>query len=253
MQDIRTPPNVSPIFRNGRYEADPIPGMVQMVPGIPFVYFIDGDENRAMTIACGHTLKSLAYFQDFNDIVDAAVRLAKLTWGCKAHNGSPHILRLCRLPGLKRNERSSGLDPNVIQNTRDGSYSLACTVMQGNGQGIVVPAEQVNTVEASEQIATVLQTLHTLYRLLIPKCVSKMEFELSDFHNQLNNVFGFGGLEPNGTSCQFNCSSSLEGELRAHIGMQGGWHTDCLDDPAMYTLFTLLIHVGPCKYDDCLS
>jgi hypothetical protein len=41
----------------------------------------------------------------------------------------------------------------------------------------------------------------------MPLYLSKFEFEISDFHSEINNVMSFGGLMPNGTSCQMNLSS----------------------------------------------
>lgn len=247
MKKIVTPPNIAPILRDGRYVAEQVPGMVHMVPGIPFVYFLDADPERPMTFGCVQTLESLEQYPDFQIILDTSVRLAKLTWGCKEHGNTPAIPRLCSLAGLTRNDRSAGMDPVIAETTRDGSYSLASTVMQGNGQGIVEPTAQVNTTEGTSHIGAVLQNLHTLYRHVFPKCVSKLEFELLEFHSRFNNVFSFGGLEPNGTSCQLNVSSTLKGILRARLGDQGDWHVDSGDDLTAFTLFTLLLHVGPSK------
>jgi hypothetical protein len=129
----------------------------------------------------------------------------------------------------------------------DGSYSLANTVLEGEGQGTVLPAIQADTQEARAQIASVLKCLHHLYCLIMPLCVSKFEFEISDFHSQINNVMSFGRLMPNGTSCQLN-SSSLGRNLSEMIGAQGSWHTDSKDDLTRLTMFVLLLLVGPSVY-----
>jgi hypothetical protein len=244
MSSIISPPNITPVFHNGQYVLKPIPGMVQMVPGIPFVYLLEGDQERLITVGCAQTLHSLKCYPDFDEIACASVHLAKLTWGCPKHGNTPELPRLCRLEGLKKkNNRSKGLEE--MKNT--GSYHLAGIRIQGNGQGIVAPAVQIDSGQGASQIATVLKTLNTLFRLVFPKCVSKMELDLINFHNELNNVFSFGGLDLNGTDCQFNCSSSLSGSLSSHLGGQGGWHTDSGDDVTRFTMFTLLLNVGPCK------
>lgn len=41
----------------------------------------------------------------------------------------------------------------------------------------------------------------------MPKCLSKFEQEISDFHSDFNNVFTFGGLEPGGVGAQMNISA----------------------------------------------
>ena len=129
----------------------------------------------------------------------------------------------------------------------DGSYSLTNTVLEGEGQGTVLPAVQVDTREARMQIGTVLKCLNNLYRLIMLLCISKFEFEIGDFHSEINNVMSFGGLMPNGTSLQMN-SSSLGKILLEMIGEQGSWHTDSKDDLTRLTLFVLLLLVGPSMY-----
>jgi hypothetical protein len=240
-----TPPNIVPAKVAGQYVADAVPGMVQMIPGIPFVYYIDGDLDAAHTVACLHTLDSLRPYPCFPDVLDLSVQLSKLSWGCKAHDTTPDITRISRLPGLKRNDRSKKVASAT--SSFDSSYSLANTVLEGEGQGTVLPAVQVDTQEARTQIASVLKCLNSFYCLVMPLCISKFEFEITDFHSEINNVMGFGGLMPNGTSCQLN-SSSLGRILSEMIGAQGSWHTDFKDDLTRLTMFVLLLLVGPSVY-----
>lgn len=117
--------------------------------------------------------------------------------------------------------------------------------MKGEGLGTFLPAMQANTPAALSQITTVLTVLHTLFRLIVPKCLSKFEQEITDFHSEFNNVFTFGGLEPGGTSAQMNVSA-LGQLLSFFIGrVQGSWHSDVSDSICRWTLFTLLLRVGP--------
>ena len=242
-----TPPNVVPTKIDGQYVTAAVPGMVQMVPGIPFVYYIDGDRDAAHTVACLHTLESLRPYPCHSKVVDLSVQLSKLSWGCEAHDTTPEIPRISRLPGLKRNDRSKKISSGSAAS--DGSYSLANTVLEGEGQGTVLPAVQVDTRDARMQISSVLQCLNQLYRLVMPLCVSKFEFEIADFHSEINNVMSFGGLAPSGTSVQLN-SSSLGKTLSEMIGAQGSWHTDSKDDLTRLTLFVLLLLVGPSKLNN---
>jgi hypothetical protein len=240
-----TPPNMVPKKDGDRYITNEVPGLVQMVPGIPFVYYIDGDSDAAHTVACLHTLESLRPYPCFARVLNLSVQLAKLSWGCKAHDTTPEIMQISRLPGLKRNDQSKKVSSDSASS--DGSYSLANTVLEGEGQGTVLPAVQVDTREARMQIGSVLKCLNDLYRLIMPLCVSKFEFEIGDFHSDINNVMSFSGLMPNGTSCQLN-SSSLGKTLLEMIGAQGSWHTDSKDDLTRLTLFVLLLLVGPSTY-----
>ena len=145
---------------------------------------------------------------------------------------------------MKENDRSAKRT-NFHEHAYDGSFNLASTVMKGEGLGTFLPAVQANTRTATSQIATVLTVLHTLFRLIMPKCLSKFEQEITDFHSDFNNVFTFGGLEPGGVGAQMNVSA-LGQLLSFFIGrLQGGWHSDVSDSICRWTLFVLLLRVGP--------
>lgn len=244
LEHIATPPNVVPDLVGESFVASPIPGMVQMAPGIPFAFAYHGDRNRLHTVGCAQTLESLSHYPDYPDILQESVKLAKLTWGCPAHGETPDITPIYELPGMKENDRSAKRT-DFYEEVHDGSYNLANTVMKGEGLGTFLPAVQANTPTAMSQIAATLKVLHTLFRLITPKCLSKFELEITDFHSNFNNVFTFGGLDPGGVSAQMNVSA-LGNLLSFFIGrVQGGWHTDVSDNICRWTLFALLLRVGP--------
>lgn len=247
LECIATPPNVEPKLVRGSFIAHPIPGMVQMTPGIPFAFTYNEDRNRLHTVGCAQTLLSLSHYPDYPVILQESVKLAKLTWGCPAHGKTSKIIPIYELPGMKENDRSAKRT-DFHEHIYDGSFNLANTVMKGEGLGTFLPAVQANTPAALSQITTVLTVLHKLFRLIVPKCLSKFEQEITDFHSQFNNVFTFGGLEPGGTSAQMNVSA-LGQLLSFFIGrVQGGWHSDVSDSICRWTLFTLLLRVGPGIY-----
>jgi len=246
MLNMLTPPNVNPRMVDESYVADPILGMIKLIPGIPFVIQIDGKKERTHTVACAQTLESLKIYSDYDNIESASVQLAKLTWGCPVHGNQPEIQPIYTIIGLKQNDRASARSA-FHNDDFDGSFSLGPTVMKGNGPGTFVPAVQASTPEAASQIEALLQILHRLYRLIMPKCLSAFEWEMINFSKIYNNVMGFGGLDPNGTGMQMNCSS-LGAALKEAIGtIQGEWHVDGSDDHADWTLFTLLLRLGPSK------
>jgi hypothetical protein len=244
LERIATPPNVKPKLMRGSFIAFPIPGMVHMVPGIPFAFAYNSNRNRLHTVGCAQTLQSLSQYPDYPEILSESVKLAKLTWGCPAHGETPEIAPIYELPGMKENDRSAKRT-DFHEHSHDGSFNLANTVMKGEGLGTFLPAVQANTPTAMSQIATVLSILHKLFRLITPKCLSKFEQEITDFHSDFNNVFTFGGLKPGGVSAQMNVSAL--GELLSFfIGKaQGGWHSDVSDSICRWTLFVLLLRVGP--------
>lgn len=231
MLNMLTPPNVNPRMVDGSYLPDPILGMIKLIPGISFVIQIDEKKEWMHTVACAQTLKSLKTYSDFENPV---------------HSNQPEIQPIYMIIGLKQNDRASARSA-FHNDDFDGSFSLGPTVKKGNGPGTFVPAVQASTPEAVSQIEALLQILHRLYRLIMPKCLSAFEWEMINFSKIYNNVMGFGGLDPNGTGMQMNCSS-LGAALKEAIGtIQGEWHVDGNDDHADWTLFTLLLWLGPSK------
>jgi len=245
MAAIVTPPNAEYTrCLDGRYVSSPIPGMVKMVPGVPFIYFLNGDTSRPYTLSHVHTLASLCTYTDYAEILDASVRLAKLTWGCDSNVLPIHPLG--HLEGLKCNDHSKYIASDLPPGSHDGSYSLATTVLKGTGQGTVIPAMQANMEEGGPQITAVLKMLNELHKCIMPKCISRFKYEVAKFHSEDMNVVGFGGLKPNGTGCQFNLSS-LCAHLSKRLGRTGSWHPDSKDDHTQYMLFILLLKIGPSK------
>ncbi|KAG6850293.1 hypothetical protein H0H93_015235, partial [Arthromyces matolae] len=238
--NLSLPPNVEPTYVDGRFKAEPLPAMVQMIPGVPFVYFLDGDPTRPQTQACLQTLESLKIYPDYQEILALTISLSQYTWGCPSSETSaaqPPIYDLM----LKQNDRS-----NQTTAGGNGSFSIATTVIKGEGQGVVAPAVQVNTPEAEAQIGGTLRALQKLTCLLLPKCVSCFEWEMVNFLCIDNNVVTFGGLEPHiGTSCQINVSS-LGDKLEVYIGhLQARIHVDGGDYHGLWTVFHLFLRAGP--------
>jgi hypothetical protein len=54
--------------------------MVQLIPGISFVYYIDDNPTAAHTVACLHTLESLQPDPCFSNVLELSVQLSKLTY-----------------------------------------------------------------------------------------------------------------------------------------------------------------------------
>ena len=177
--------------------------MVDMVPGIPFVFVYNSDHDQLHTVGCIQTLESLSHYLDYPVILCKSVKLAKLTCGCTAHGNTPEIAPIYELPGMKENDQSA---KRADFHKHKGSFNLANTVMKGEGLETFLPAIQANMPTATSQIATVLSTLHFLFHLITPKCLSKFKQEITDFHSEFNNVFTFGGLELGGVSTQVNVS-----------------------------------------------
>ncbi|KAJ3501747.1 hypothetical protein NLJ89_g9201 [Agrocybe chaxingu] len=226
--NIATPPEIHATLRGDKYEATPVPGMIQMVPGVPYVFRYNGDRSRTHTFGCLHTLESLSIYPDFDDILDASVSLAKLIWGCPAQAGLPEVPPVYTLPGLKVNDRSTARAP-FNKDSLDGSYNLGSTVMKGEGMGTFLPAIQANSLETKKQIRDILQIVHRLRQLILPKCLSRFELEITNFYCNYNNTLSFGG----------------ESLINSIGEVQGAWHPDISDDVCLWTFYTLLLRIGP--------
>ncbi|KAJ6600071.1 hypothetical protein B0H10DRAFT_2231094 [Mycena sp. CBHHK59/15] len=90
----------------------------------------------------------------------------------------------------------------------NGSFNIASTRGEGEGYGMFMPAVQTNVPQAAKIIKEVLEILHKLYRLIMPLCISRFEWDMIEFNALENNVIAFGGLDPGPTSVQLNASST---------------------------------------------
>ncbi|KAK7461698.1 Chromobox protein 5 [Stygiomarasmius scandens] len=236
----RTPPGVDPVGYDPvrqTFIMAPVEGMIEMPPGVPFTVLLDNVPDREITVACLHTLQSLSHYgMEFPKIADLTAALWKETFGTKT---TPPIWHL----GFKPNKRSAA----PVEGKADGSYSLAATVGEGQGNGVVQPVSQINSPEATIRLHRLLTCLHQLYRLIVPLCISKQEWEVWNMRSNDLNVVSAGGLLPAFTSCQLNVSSGNSGgSLAEFIGdLQGKWHVDAKDDPNSWTLVIGMLRIPP--------
>ncbi|KAF7335037.1 hypothetical protein MVEN_02253900 [Mycena venus] len=210
MLEVRMPPNVTPThfdLRTRSFVAMPIPGMVRAPLGIPLVHHVDGNPKQAVTVVCAHSLDTLMEYEEGPEIRALVPQLLDFTWGKEKSGDSSAVPGIFELLGLKTNLRSKHIDLTKVQ-PGDGSFNLASTHGEGEGHGHFAPAVQTDTPEAAAIIKPVLTILHRLYRLVMPLCISRFEWDIMEANGYENNVIAFGGLEPGPTSCQANSSSA---------------------------------------------
>ncbi|KAK6991955.1 hypothetical protein R3P38DRAFT_227308 [Favolaschia claudopus] len=71
MLHVATPPQLTPrrvldpATQQLQYCHDPVPDCIQMVPGVPYAFEIDGNPNELHTIGAVHTFESLRHEHDF--------------------------------------------------------------------------------------------------------------------------------------------------------------------------------------------
>ncbi|KAJ7828528.1 hypothetical protein B0H13DRAFT_2117596 [Mycena leptocephala] len=241
MLRVVPPPQLSPSLDGKQYIHHPVPECVQMVPGVPFVFELEGDPNEHHTIGAVHTLESLRHEPDFDEILDDTILVAKGLRGCRRVGDVDEVFPITHWP-IRTNDRSPSDVPN---GSKAGSYNLASTLFKGNGPGVVLPAAQVDTPEFTGQVSIVLQCLSRLRRRLLRKTLSKYEYDSTEFNSDDMNVIGFGGLKPNNaTSTQLNLSPIWDILAKA-LGLQGSPHPDVRDDETRRTYFLLLLSLPP--------
>lgn len=77
---------------------EPIPGMIKLVPGVPFVYHLNGDPGRPVAVACLQTQQSLsAYPEVAGHVQKLADKLFGPTFG-EVQNGVAVSELACGMP-----------------------------------------------------------------------------------------------------------------------------------------------------------
>ncbi|KAK7041378.1 hypothetical protein R3P38DRAFT_2512611, partial [Favolaschia claudopus] len=247
MLHVATPPQLTPrhvldpATQQLQYCHDPVPDCIQMVPGVPYAFEIDGNPNELHTIGAVHTFESLRHEHDFWPIYDDTVLVAKGLRGCRQAGDLSPVFPITDY-SIKTNDRSP---PSAPGQSKAGSYNLASTLLKGNGPGVVLPAAQADSPEFAAQTSTVLQAVSRLRRAILRKTLSKAEYDLIEFNAEDMNVIGFGGLQPtNATAAQLNLSSLYQLLCQA-LGIQGSLHTDSKDEVTRRTYFLLLLSLPP--------
>ncbi|KAF9028349.1 hypothetical protein BDZ89DRAFT_770699 [Hymenopellis radicata] len=241
---IQSPPGTSPLCydtTNSRYIMNPIEGMTRLYPTIPVCLDIDGNPSMSVTVAALFDIldSSIQRFPEYPKIKELSDKLWDMSWGLDGTRRPVYLF------DVKRNMRSADPPPD---HPYDGSSSHASTKLEGNGEGIGIPATQVDDEDAKARRLQVLQTLSELACVLAPLALSKLEFDVTTFRSLDVNAYSFGGMSPTGlTSSQWNFSSGWAGgDLGLLLGIiQGRWHVDINDDPCRWTMLVIQVMLPP--------
>ncbi|KAJ7197852.1 hypothetical protein C8J57DRAFT_1737563 [Mycena rebaudengoi] len=147
----------------------PVPECIQMIPGIPFAYELNGDPEQLHTVGAVHTFESLRHEPDFWDIYEDTVIVVKGLRGCRPVGNTDQVFPITDF-NLWTNDRSP---KNLLEGSKAGSFNLASTLLKGVGPGIVLPAAQDDSAAFRAQSSTVLKALARLQRRVLRKSVSK--------------------------------------------------------------------------------
>jgi hypothetical protein len=237
MMRVVVPPQLFPKVVEGKYVHEQVPQCVQMVPGVPFAFEVEGYPEELHTIGAVHTFESLRHEADFWEIYKDTVLVAQGFRGCRPHGNTDQVF-----PITEHSIRPNDLSPTDLPpGSKEGSFNFASTLLKGIGQGVVLPAAQVDTPEFSGQVSTFLQCLSRLRGRLLKKTMSKYEYEAAAFHAEDMNVIGFGGLDPsNATSCQGNLAAPWR-EISTTLGISGRPHPDAGDETTTRTHVTAFL------------
>ncbi|KAF9062574.1 hypothetical protein BDP27DRAFT_1336461 [Rhodocollybia butyracea] len=180
--------------------------------------------------------QGLRGYSEYPRISEVFHELFDITWGTSSTEPIFH------LDGIKLNQWSQAEKPDCY----DGSASLGITVEE-QSSGFVQPAVQAVTDEAQVILGKLLVLLAELYKLIVPLCISKQEWEAWLFRLMDVNALCCGALHSGFSGVQRNLSSSFNGgSLALVLGiLTGAFHVDWNDDPNGYTLLIALFWLPP--------
>ena len=244
---------INPVTQKREYPCPP--GLVEIPPNIPLrqVYIPPPSEPGVKDFSTSEaqaTLKETAvvmldeaglepFMEDLEEVKALLYGTSKRT----DHQGNalPSMTKL----GLKTNDRSADPSPG----DPSGSYSLAFTVSEGKGNGIVLPVTQtandvVNTVRAA-----FVELIGGLAYRILRACLQREEFEDLTWVNEVNNMPRMGSfINTVVSSIQMNVSFLCD-DLQKAIGKLQGWiHMDHKDARVGWTVFFLFFN-----YESALS
>ncbi|KAJ7580394.1 hypothetical protein C8J56DRAFT_1058029 [Mycena floridula] len=217
MINLELPPEIDAIETEDMFVHRPVPGMVKMIPGIPFRWQVVGgprDDEIARYVfgGCVMMLKSIQNLHPH--IYEQVYALAK-------------ELHLLALEASIQRENWSNLSihltiSNIMTGTKRKLLVFICGVMGD-------------------------EFLQELTMLMMPRSISKHQWEMTTFHLEDNNSFSFGGLQPGPIALQINISSILnaKGFFEAFGAIQSMIHGEDGDDTTMATNFHLIYHLPP--------
>jgi hypothetical protein len=231
---VSAPPELIPVFVEGNFVVDSVPGLVRAPPGVSFAWEVSHEEY--ITMFSLHTLSSLRHEPCFPDIYKHLVIMMQALCGVDAHMDSPGATGLVDM-GLQPNDRSPKDRP---LGSISGSFNLAGALVQ-TSSGVIAPASQIRTAEFRSTAGAYLESFSTVANLVAPLVLNKFELSNIEFHSVDNNIFGFGGLGAhNPTNCQINITELYQ-SLEQALGFQGKIHPDPGDAKMRLTIFLLVI------------
>ncbi|KAJ7586764.1 hypothetical protein C8J56DRAFT_1052115 [Mycena floridula] len=172
-----------------------IGGMLRMVAGTPYAVEIHGEASRRLTIACLQTPESMDEYPQGPRICQLSRELFLITWGGDQTEKVDALLDMHLTP----NDRSGAPQPGRA----DGSYSCSCSVNGGHGKGTCKPACQSQTEPGQAHIERLLAILNELFSLVMPACVTRNEWDVTQFMSHFLNVVPMGGPCRGPTSCLY--------------------------------------------------
>jgi hypothetical protein len=203
-------------------------GLIKMIPGIP--YYVGATSNPINCYFAGitHTPETFLqlYSQKGNPIgkigADALQEIQRIILE-KSGNDS-----FWMDPSLKENDRSSRLGNG------EGSFSIAATLVKGEGLGMIAPAAQSALPTVQNAHRRLFEAVSRVHRVMRLTSLRVDHYVMGEAELLLNNVPQVG--EDSGiTSIQMNIHFS-DRSLQLTIGdVQGGLHQDDLDEPTRAT------------------
>ncbi|KAJ7891726.1 hypothetical protein B0H14DRAFT_3696359 [Mycena olivaceomarginata] len=208
-----------------------VPECVQMVPGVPFAFEIEGKPDDLHTIGAVHTFESLRHEPDFWPILEDTILVAKGLRGCRPVGNTDEVFPITHYP-IKTNDRSPA---NVAEGSKQGVTTSPARSSRETAQELYYPLPRSILPNLLLRTLLFCSVSAVCGDGFFRKTVSKYEYETTEWNSEDMNVVGFGGLEPN------NATTLLSKAL----GFTGSPHPDVKDDEPRRTYFLLLLSLPP--------
>lgn len=215
-------------------------GLVQMELGIPYYQALEYRQRERSLIALTHTPDSLrSQYPGSNGMGGFTAGIMDEILRNVLYVGPGESDYWIKDSTLKENDRS------VSRGTGEGCFSLAGTMLQGEAEGVFVPAVQSALTLVQTRSKDLFALLSVLYRHM---CIMGKRADLllaGAAEHLINNVPSIGDGEWGPTSVQMNIHFS-DREFSETIGIdQSEPHPDDKDDPCHPAM---LVHITTTPY-----
>lgn len=224
-----------------RYELKKeIPGQILMELGMPFYQCKEGDQTMGQVVGLTHTPESFRHLYGNSEVGETGAKSLEKVF--RLMIGDAGEEPWWKNPSLRQNDRSK---MNEKVGSCEGSYSLAVTLQEGEGAGVIVPVTQSMLPSVRKKLSEVIDALGDVNVSMRKTAMTQEDYLVAEAEMVVNNVIQPGHGSTSFTSLQLNIHLS-DKELDTTIGIaQGTYHIDDGDDPVHRTVGVIVTQIPP--------